>query len=119
MRGGPEYHRIRLADILLVSVIILSNIPFLRQGSENASVVIITPEKEIIKTLESDWKISIDGPYGLFTIVNETGTVRIIETQCPQKICMGARINSKGGIIICRPNHIYIFFEGGPDAITR
>ena len=116
---GTKYYRIKVLDILICVVILISNIFFIRIGKKKDLVVIITPEGRFIRPLESEWRFSIDTRLGRFTIVNEAGTVRVVESFCPQKLCMKASVSREGGMILCRPNQIYIYLEGDIDAVTR
>ncbi|RKX70635.1 hypothetical protein DRP53_04370 [candidate division WOR-3 bacterium] len=113
---GSKYCHLRVWDVILIGGILLTNIFFVRTKSK--FVTIDFPSGEIIRPINQDWQISVDGCLGKFTIVNKDGVVRVTETSCPNKTCMHSSITEKGGVIICIPNQVFIYLGGNLDGIT-
>jgi hypothetical protein len=70
-----------------------------------------TPESHIIQ-----------GPNGSATLLTEAGRVRMLSSQCRDKICIKQGwISKPGESIICLPERIVVTIEGAGaiDAITR
>lgn len=62
--------------------------------------------------LSTSGTIEIDGAYtNVFMI--EDGSVRVVETDCPNGACQAAgTISQAGDAIICAPNHVSATIEG-------
>jgi hypothetical protein len=125
---------IKKADIILiVSLLILSLVPeiiFVASGQDrdtSTTYAVITIDGKSYKTIPlSDhsgtdtFTIRTDAGYN--TIVVKDHTIGIIESDCPDKICIQEGFISKpGATVICLPHKVMIEVRGGnnddPDII--
>lgn len=67
--------------------------------------------------LDHDGTFPIRGREGTVVLRVENGTIRVIESSCPEKLCvaMGAR-SHPGELIACVPNALAVRLEGRPRA---
>lgn len=58
--------------------------------------------------------VSLSGPLGETKALIENGTVRILQSPCRHKVCIGmGRIGRAGEWLACVPNHLLLRIEGG------
>lgn len=104
-----------VADFSLIAVLmILAAVVFLFQSAgEDGEAVLIKRNGELIKSvsLTQDIEYNVDG---LLTVVVESGSVRVENAVCRDKLCehMGG-ISKSGEIIVCLPNGITVEIVGG------
>jgi len=74
-----------------------------------------TPDGDSYYPLDRDRKIRAAGPLGVTDIVIEHGTVRVVDSPCPTKVCVhtGA-VDRTGAQIACLPNRVLVTVEGRP-----
>lgn len=65
------------------------------------------------KSLTHDGQWVLHGAVGKSVIEISDGSIRIVDSDCPQRLCVhqGA-IRRVGGLIVCVPNKITIWIEG-------
>jgi len=117
-----------LGDKLLVALLAaLSCLSFfwLDSASEPGEFVVIsTADSGLIrKSLLENETLTVTGPVGRTKIAIQDGTVRVLDSDCPNKICRNrGAISGSRKIIVCVPNHVTITIQGRPgnkfDAIT-
>jgi len=81
-------------------------------------------EEQWIYPLDGEATLRVPGPLGETVVVIEEGTVRVISSPCPEKICIKTgRISKPGQWIACLPNRVFITIRGKrseqPDAISQ
>jgi hypothetical protein len=81
-------------------------------------------EQQWIYPLDARTTLRVPGPLGDTVIVIEEGSVRVLSSPCPEKICIKTgRISKPGQWIACLPNRIFISIRGRrseqPDAISQ
>ena len=81
-------------------------------------------EQEWIFPLDARTTLRVPGPLGETVVVIEDGSVRVVSSPCPEKICIKAgRISKPGQWIACLPNRVFISIRGRrseqPDAISQ
>jgi hypothetical protein len=55
----------------------------------------------------------VSGPLGDTIVAIEGGTVRVVDSPCPDKICVAAgRISHTGQFVACLPNRVSVSLEG-------
>jgi len=60
-------------------------------------------------SLEEDQVIEVQGPLGISTVVIESGEAYMLDSPCPNKVCIEmGRISEPGDSIICIPNRVFI-----------
>jgi hypothetical protein len=116
------------ADKLLFSVLLLSSfvgIFLIKDFTPNSRTVQIEVQGKLIYVLPLDKNriVSVEGPIGKTFVEIKDHKVRITDSPCPNKLCIGQGWTNKGGIV-CLPNKVVITIgdhEGKntvPDAIT-
>ena len=81
-------------------------------------------EQQWIYPLDADETVRVPGPLGDTVVVIQDGTVEVVSSPCPQKICIKTgRISKPGQWIACLPNRVFISIRGRekeqPDAISQ
>ncbi|RMF57105.1 MAG: NusG domain II-containing protein [Calditrichaeota bacterium] len=111
--------------ILLLATSSLFSVYFVRPVSTPGSVVRVEVQgKEVLhKRLDRDTVFRVTGPAGQTRIEIRGGHVRVLDSDCPQKLCVRqGRISHPGRAIICVPNRVMIWIEGSRrnkfDAVT-
>ena len=77
------------------------------QGRE----IVIEEGNELVGvfSLAEDQVIEVQGPLGISTVVIENGEAYMLDSPCPNKVCIAmGRISEPGDSIICIPNRVYI-----------
>jgi hypothetical protein len=82
------------------------------------------PAQQWIYPLDAEATVRIPGPLGETVVEIEDGSVRVISSPCPEKICVKTgRISKPGQWIACLPNRVFISIQGRkseqPDAISQ
>ncbi|GAB4168328.1 MAG: hypothetical protein Tsb0017_11540 [Geothermobacteraceae bacterium] len=64
--------------------------------------------------LDRDTVAEIDGPLGPTRVVIEQGQVRVTDSPCPLKVCVGmGAVHRAGDWLACVPNHLLVRVTGG------
>ncbi|MBN1881614.1 MAG: NusG domain II-containing protein [Deltaproteobacteria bacterium] len=77
------------------------------QGRE----IVIEEGNELVGVfpLEEERIIEVQGPLGISTVVIENGEAYMLDSPCPNKVCIAmGHISEPGDTIICIPNRVYI-----------
>ncbi|HOK40001.1 MAG TPA: NusG domain II-containing protein [bacterium] len=88
-------------------------------------VKIVSPETTQILKLSEDQILTIKGKIGISKIKISNRSVEMLESPCPNKLCIKTgKIYKENQIIICAPNGIFITIENEDkdknlDAITK
>jgi len=68
--------------------------------------------------LNEDRRVQLEGPLGATEILIEKGSVRVLRSPCPHKVCIGmGRIDRSGEWLACVPNHLLLRVAGGKSPI--
>jgi hypothetical protein len=122
------YHLLSFGDKILILILVLSGIfsfflieLFTYPGK--FALVSVNGEQKYRKSLAVDEVFTLSGPIGEAKVEISQGAVRILEADCPQKLCvLQGKIQNVGEIIVCVPNKVSIWIEGRRknelDAIT-
>lgn len=114
--------RILILGVLLIALMTL----FLVKGfhSQGQSVVaIIQVEGDIVETIdlskvEKVKNLQIQGAQGLSTIEVENSRIRMVESPCPDQVCVNRGwIERAGEAIVCVPNEIVIKIKGNDESV--
>ena len=107
--------------LLLLS---LSGIFFLKIVPQGHTVIIKMNNKPVyLLPLDKDRIVSVDGPLGKSTVEIKNNRVRIVDSPCPNRLCVHQGWIEKG-IIVCLPNRVTVSIdsggkkEGATDAVT-
>ncbi|OQX95113.1 hypothetical protein B6I21_07125 [candidate division KSB1 bacterium 4572_119] len=84
-----------------------------RYQQPGSTVLIKIANNKIYRyNLDKDREINLHGPIGTTRILIHKGKVRVIHSDCPQKICVKSGwISGSFEIIVCVPNKIIIAIE--------
>jgi len=114
-----------LGVVLLASAGILGFGNGSRYAGEKHVVVEVSGELVMELSLDSDVTRTVRGPLGDTVIKIENGTVRVIDSACPNDLCikMGS-ISSAGDAVVCVPNRVFVTIRGGSsdeqlDGVTK
>ena len=104
-------------DFLIIAIaLILAGIFLLItiNGKRGESVeIVVDGEVTAVFTLDSDTEYRVDTPEGWNIIKIHGGTVSVIESDCPNQICVKHKEISKSGeSIICLPHKIIVRITG-------
>ena len=118
--------------LLLIFLLFISSMGFFLHGQNTIapSTVIIQQEEKIIKeiplnSITKEEILNIPSMHGEVKIKITPTSAAIIESPCPDKICVKAKeITSQGESIVCLPEQILVTMrnpgkEGEIDAILR
>ena len=94
--------------IIAVALLFLWFVPK-EQGGEAAIYVDGKLYKRI--SLESDAQIPVKSEFGENTVSVKNGTVTIVHSDCPDKLCEKEKVDSSGGSIVCLPNRLSVIIE--------
>lgn len=88
-----------------------------------AEVVVEVNGREVLRLpLEEEGQYELDGFRGPFLFWVEDGGVRMVDSDCPDKLCVGmGRVSRPGQAVVCLPNRVTLRLEGdgGVDAVQR
>jgi hypothetical protein len=114
-----------LGGVLLAAAGVLGFGTGSRYAGEKHVVVEVSGERVMELSLDSDVTRTVRGPLGDTVIKIEGGTVRVIDSACPNDLCikMGS-ISSAGDAVVCVPNHVIVTIRGGKsdeelDGVTK
>lgn len=116
------YDKILIAILLVGSIffIVLPLIGLTTEGNTLIDGEIVIESSGIIQERiplsdtygDKPLRIEIAGPIGISIVEGFQGRVRMIESPCPDKICIKTSwIDQSGPMIICVPNQISIWIE--------
>lgn len=97
------------AVIALVAMLALIYILMPQKGS--VAAVYVNGELYDKLPLEKDTQLVIETEFGTNTLVIEKNTVRIINSDCPNKQCETQSVNKAVRSIVCLPNRLSIIIE--------
>jgi len=111
-----------LLSILVIGV--FSAFAYRGGAGDELFVHIQSPHDHWIYPLAEDIELEVPGLLGPMQVVIENGSVRVISSPCPEKICiLTGAISRPGNWIACLPSGIFLRIEGKsrgrePDAVT-
>lgn len=122
-RGRRTPGRIKPADIvlvvLLVAVAAVSLVMVTRAsaGEKGSMAIVEVNGKEVRRIALGDGqparKVVVHGVNGKSTIEFKDGRVRMVDSHCRDKICIGmAWVDAQGRSIVCLPNRVVIRVTG-------
>jgi len=122
------YNVLTLGDKILIFILVLSGffsffLVKLFTYPGNFALISIQGEQKFRKNLNEDGMFILKGPIGDTKAEVSHGAIRVVDSDCPQKLCVHqGEIKYVGEIIVCVPNKITIWIQGRSrnkfDAIT-
>ncbi|MBW8004129.1 MAG: hypothetical protein FVQ80_19430 [Planctomycetes bacterium] len=109
--------RVRIFDVAAIAatclIISIITLVVYQKESENQTVKIKTLSADWVFPLSADRQFYGEGPSGRCTILIRDGAVRVIESDCPEKICIKkGKISQAGEWLACLPNKVFISIQG-------
>lgn len=111
--------------IVLVLVAFFFNSKVFSTGSKDGATAVIKVQGKVVMTVdlyqgENKDTFTLEGKHYPETVEVENGSIRIIESPCPDQICVKRGwIDTPGESIICVPNEIVIDIESGKNSIDE
>ena len=106
----------KVGDFVIIALVLLSGIlPWLARSSHRAeSFSIYVNGKKIAQIpAERDTVLSVNGALGKVVLEVKGGRIRVVRSNCPEKICIKTGyISSAGQSIACIPNRLIVVAEG-------
>ena len=119
MRQGAQ-KRMTPGDLLLTGgllLIALAGLARIVMAPAGARVIVSDGEQVLyVAALDTPREVELEGPLGVTRLEIEGCGVRIVDSPCPLKICMGmGKIRRDGALLACLPNQILVEVVGPPD----
>lgn len=73
----------------------------------NRVTIEVKGRKVYLLSLVDDRMVTVEGPLGKTTIQVKGGRVRVVDSPCPEKICIRQGW-IKSGVIVCLPNRVVV-----------
>lgn len=103
--------------VLGVGLLVAGSFTLLQAGSAGQRVVVERDGKVVFNgVLTEARRVTVNGPLGPTVIAIKDGSVCVLSSPCPAKVCIRTgQINRQGELLACVPNHLVIRVEGTPD----
>jgi len=114
--------RWRLFDFLslaaaLALVGLFSAYAYQDHGS-GSQLEISSPQGRWLYPLDREARVSIQGPLGRTEVAIEGGRARVLDSPCPEKLCIAAgAVSLPGAWIACLPNQVFLRVLGNDEKI--
>lgn len=110
------FSRLKFLDIVIFAlfsmVTALSFVAVYKGAADYKEVIIHTPDGMFVYDISKDKTIRVNGRLGISTIEIANGTVRFVDSPCPNKTCVYAHsISEAGEWAACLPNHVFVHIE--------
>ncbi len=109
--------------LVILTLLSLSGILFVKTlyPEGNRVTIEVKDRKMYILSLVEDRMVTVEGPLGKTTIQVKDGRVRVVDSPCPEKICIRQGW-IRSGVIVCLPNRVVVTVgegdHGEVDAIS-
>lgn len=118
---GKQKARVRRDLLLILGLLALSALLWLALGllpRGGVAVVTVDGVERGRYSLSRDRRITIPGyDGGENLLVIEKGAARVVEADCPDKLCVGfGEISRQHESIVCLPHRVVITIEGGQES---
>ncbi|MBC7248501.1 MAG: NusG domain II-containing protein [Actinobacteria bacterium] len=132
-RGGEGLYLRRWwapGDVVIVLGVVALSVFLILQsvagaGGSGLEARVSANGKEVarVSLREGDRSLTVEGFQGRSTLEVRGGRVRMVDSACPDKLCVHTGwISRPGESIVCLPNRVVIEIEGGegePDVVNR
>lgn len=115
--GTVVLQRLTLFDrYLVLALALLVGVSFLLPfGKKPGARIVVDADNRTVYTapLDKNRKFEIVGPLGKTQLEIDNGSVRVLSSPCPQKICIGlGEARRVGDLLACVPNRVVVRVEG-------
>jgi hypothetical protein len=111
---------VTVIDILIIALAILITVASLFLISSlkgNPLVTVSSTNNKWAYDINVDRVETFSGPVGNTTVEIKDGFVRVVSSDCLNKVCISAgKISKVGQWIICLPNDVFVLIEGSIDS---
>ncbi len=120
-----EYRLFRPSDLVVYCFILLflySFYPYNSQNRGDTVVIEVNGNTVAFLSLERDTTVSMQGYKGEFTVSIKDKKVKMVDSDCPLKLCVKqGNINVVGEEIVCVPNRVRVYIKGESkiDGVSR
>jgi hypothetical protein len=84
-------------------------------GGGQPVIEIKGPSQEWVFPLDTRQTLEVEGPLGDTIVEISGGAVRVVDSPCPEKICVKTgQISRPGQTIACLPNRVFVVIRGVP-----
>jgi hypothetical protein len=109
--------QIKAIDVLIFllsfAAIVAVGIRVYGQPSQNPVAMVTSPEGQWIFPLSTAQILTPSGLQGGCVVSFEDGSVRVIQSDCPEQICIrSGRVSRPGQWIACVPHRVFIEIQG-------
>jgi hypothetical protein len=109
--------KLRLFDyfaIILSAAVVGASAWFAYAGSARAGDVVVEASgKQWMYPLSTARRVTVPGPLGDTVVVIEAGSARVVDSPCPDKLCVAmAAVSKPGQWIACLPNKVFVRVRG-------
>lgn len=132
-KSGAAGRRTSVGDILIVVLAVAAGVLSLAfvsgAGSgDRGTMAVVEVNGRVVNRVtlapgQKARRFTVDGWQGASTFEVEDGTVRMVESACRDKICVGlGRVGTAGRSVVCLPNRVVIRVTGGTgrvDSVTE
>ena len=99
-------------------------LPFSGGSGQPRHLEVTLADKSFVEPLSTGEELSLPGPLGRTHVEISEGRVRVVESPCPNKLCIRMGwIERSGQAIVCLPNKVALTLGGedreGVDAVSR
>lgn len=109
------------ADLILTATLLITALILqfaVLKASRNASFAVVRVNGETVATFSLDKNGIYELNNGTNILEIKDGYARIIEADCPDKLCQKTgKIHSSGQCITCLPNKLTVTMEGGESQV--
>jgi len=105
-----------VAILIGIVVLVFISTAAYRKPARNGEVHITSSKENWIYPITEDRVIDVEGPLGITKVSISDEAVRILDSPCPQKLCiLKGAITATGHWNACLPNRVFLSIEGPRD----
>lgn len=99
--------------LFLTILVLFSFLLLLRQGVGRKVLVEVAGRTVFVADLAQDQQVELTGPLGTTVLRIAAGSVAVLSSPCPQKVCIAmGPISRSGDLLACVPNRLVIRIAG-------
>ena len=106
------------ADAFVLFISLFALVLSIKVASVESGVPIVkidSVDGAFIYQLDMNREVSVSGPQGLCRVRIQDGTVNVVDSDCPDKLCQTlGPLNESGDWTACLPNSVMIWLEADP-----
>ena len=112
--------RLRILDYILIFISIAAAVTagiYVYAGDGGPlRVRIKAADSEYVYSLDEEREVAVEGPLGTTYVHIHDGHAAIVDSPCPNKLCIQAgELDENGEWSACMPNKVFVQIEGGKE----